>query len=98
MPMRDVSRLMDWERPHPLDGAVHFDRRSLCSGGVLHRRQARRSLVPKGRGIMVDRRTARLIHRSHETLAQLTRMRQEAKEQDRDGWLQRAKAQAERIA
>jgi hypothetical protein len=47
---------------------------------------------------MVDRRTARLILRSHELLAQLTRIRQEAKEQGRDGWLERAKSQAERVA
>jgi hypothetical protein len=47
---------------------------------------------------MVQRRTARLILRSHEMLAQLARMRQEAKQQDRDGWLKRAKAQAARVA
>jgi hypothetical protein len=47
---------------------------------------------------MVDRRTARLILRSHELLAQLTRIRQEAKKQGRDGWLQRAKTQAARVA
>jgi len=47
---------------------------------------------------MVQRRTARLILRSHEMLAQLTLMRQEAKQQDRDGWLKRAKAQAARVA
>jgi hypothetical protein len=47
---------------------------------------------------MVNRRTTRLVHRSRELLAQITRMRLEAKEQAREEWLQRAKAQAARIA
>ena len=47
---------------------------------------------------MVHRRTARLILRSHELLAQLTRIRQEGREQGRDEWLRRAQTQAERVA
>jgi hypothetical protein len=39
-----------------------------------------------------------LIQRNRELLAQITRMRLEAKEQSREEWLQRAKAQATRIA
>jgi len=47
---------------------------------------------------MVDRRAARLIHRSHELLAHLERMRAEAAGQPQDQWLQRAKERAARIA
>ena len=39
-----------------------------------------------------------MVHRSRELLAQITRLRLEAKEQAREEWLQRAKAQAARIA
>jgi hypothetical protein len=47
---------------------------------------------------MVGHRTRKLIQRNRELLAQITRMRLEAKEQSREEWLQRAKAQATRIA
>jgi hypothetical protein len=47
---------------------------------------------------MVGHRAKRLIQRNRELLAQVTRMRLEAKEQAREEWLQRAKAQATRIA
>ena len=47
---------------------------------------------------MVGHRAKRLIQRNRELLAQITRMRLEAKEQAREEWLVRAKAQATRIA
>ena len=47
---------------------------------------------------MVGYRAKRLIQLHRELLAQVTRMRLEAKEQAREEWLQRAKAQAARIA
>ena len=47
---------------------------------------------------MVSRRTTRVVHRNRELLEQITRMRLEAKEQAREVWLQRARAQATRIA
>ena len=54
--------------------------------------------VSRGRDAMVGHRTRKLIQRNRELLAQITRMRLEAKEQSREEWLQRAKAQAARIA
>jgi hypothetical protein len=47
---------------------------------------------------MVGHREKWLIQRHRELLAQVTRIRLEAKEQARDEWLRRAKAQAARIA
>jgi hypothetical protein len=47
---------------------------------------------------MVSRRTTRLVHQQRELLAQVTRMRLEAREQTREEWLQRARDQAARIA
>jgi hypothetical protein len=47
---------------------------------------------------MVGHRAKRLIQRQRELLAQVTRIRLEAKEQAREEGLQRAKAQAARIA
>jgi hypothetical protein len=54
--------------------------------------------LPEGDGKVVERRTGRLIHRSHELLTQLERMRAEARGQSQDQWLQRAKERAARIA
>ena len=48
-------------------------------------------------GKVVERRTGRLIHRSHELLAHLERMRADARGQPQDQWL-RAKERAARIA
>jgi hypothetical protein len=47
---------------------------------------------------MVSRRTTRLLNQNRELLAQITRIRLEAREQTRVEWLQRAKDQAARIA
>ena len=47
---------------------------------------------------MVDCRAVRLIHRSHELLAQLERMRAEARAQRRVEWLRQARDRAARVA
>jgi hypothetical protein len=54
--------------------------------------------VPKGEDAMVSRRTTRLVNQNRELLAQITRLRLEAREQTREEWLQRARDQAARIA
>jgi hypothetical protein len=68
----------------------------------LQTARARRSLsirrFLRGEDAMVGHRAKWLMQRNREPQAQITRMRLEAKEQAREEWLERAKAQAARIA
>ena len=64
--------------------------------GMAQSLSIRRTL--RGEDAMVGHRDKKLIQRHREMLAQVIRIRLEAKEQAREEWLQRAKAQAARIA